>query len=459
MRLNTKSMVFKSAIIFLLLTVLNITIFTLMVFENQVDLIIDNAVLNSQIIASRVQFQIEETVAGLEIIDQVSDDFTLSSPLQDRIYRVITAAGVENFTLYNEDGRIMGHYIQGAEEPRDQASFEEHSLISEAITRREFVVKPYTQNVLAQDQTINLYIPFLYGEDEMAVTLLSRRMVDIPEQMGFLYRQVLFVALLILLLHGAYAYFINLQIFKPLGTLLRGARSISSGDLETRVSIVREDEIGELSNAFNEMSVAIRNMHDEARGANPLTGLPGNITIANKIDERLAAGDLFAVLYSDLDNFKAYNDKYGFSKGDEAINYVKECLLASKEALGEQDVFVGHEGGDDFVTIVDYSHWRNFAQSFLERFDSGVHKFYSEADSKNGYIDSVNRQGQKMRFPLMSISVAVVSNKSRRFAHHAEIVQVAAEVKKLAKKKEGSHYVEDTRGQQGESGVIIKAVE
>jgi hypothetical protein len=80
MRLNTKSMVFKSAIIFLLLTVLNITIFTLMVFENQVDLIIDNAVLNSQIIASRVQFQIEETVAGLEIIDQVSDDFTLSSP-------------------------------------------------------------------------------------------------------------------------------------------------------------------------------------------------------------------------------------------------------------------------------------------------------------------------------------------------------------------------------------------
>jgi HAMP domain-containing protein len=152
------------------------------------------------------------------------------------------------------------------------------------------------------------------------------------------------MALLILLIHGAYAYFINLQIFKPLGTLLRGARSISSGDLETRVSIVREDEIGELSNAFNEMSVAIRNMHDEARGANPLTGLPGNITIANKIDERLAAGDLFAVLYSDLDNFKAYNDKYGFSKGDEAINYVKECLLASKEALGEQDVFVGHEG-------------------------------------------------------------------------------------------------------------------
>jgi hypothetical protein len=105
------------------------------------------------------------------------------------------------------------------------------------------------------------------------------------------------------------------------------------------------------------------------------------------------------------------------------------------------------------VTIVDYSHWRNFAQSFLERFDSGVHKFYSEADSKNGYIDSVNRQGQKMRFPLMSISVAVVSNKSRRFAHHAEIVQVAAEVKKLAKKKEGSHYVEDTRGQQGKVGL------
>jgi diguanylate cyclase (GGDEF)-like protein len=178
----------------------------------------------------------------------------------------------------------------------------------------------------------------------------------------------------------------------------------------------------------------------------------------------LAAGEIFAVLYSDLDNFKAYNDKYGFSKGDEAINYVKECLLATREELGDQGAFVGHEGGDDFVTIVDYALWRNFAQSFLERFDSGVHQFYSESDSRHGYIDALNRQGQKMRFPLMSISVAVVSNKSRQFSHHAELVQVAAEVKKLAKKKEGSHYVEDTRGQQGggqqeDSGVIIKAVE
>jgi hypothetical protein len=113
MRLNTKSMVFKSAIIFLLLTVLNITVFTLMVFENQVDLIIENAVLNSQIIASRVQFQIEETVLGLDTVDQVSEDFTLSDRLQDRIYSVVTAAGIEDFTLYNEDGRIMGNYVDG----------------------------------------------------------------------------------------------------------------------------------------------------------------------------------------------------------------------------------------------------------------------------------------------------------------------------------------------------------
>jgi len=223
--------------------------------------------------------------------------------------------------------------------------------------------------------------------------------------------------------------------------------------------VVRPDEIGALASAFNEMSVAIRNMHDEARGANPLTGLPGNITIAKVIDSRLKDGIPFAVLYCDMDNFKAYNDKYGFTRGDDAIIYTKECLLKTKEYATQPGVFIGHEGGDDFVMITPYDVWKSCADFFLNRFDTGVAQFYNKTDAQNGYIESVNRQGQPMRVPLMAVSIAVVSNRFRNFEHHAELVQVAAEIKKIAKKKDGSFYVEDTRGGIEEGGVVVKVQE
>jgi diguanylate cyclase (GGDEF)-like protein len=231
----------------------------------------------------------------------------------------------------------------------------------------------------------------------------------------------------------------------PLKGLLEATHKISRGELDTRVPIVRDDEIGQLAISFNEMSVALQRMRDEAKGANPLTGLPGNITIAKYIDDCLIAGHCICVLYCDLDNFKAYNDKYGFTKGDEGIMYTRDCLLTVAQRKDMQNIFVGHEGGDDFVVVSPYEYWENYCKNFITMFDRGIYQFYNSIDARNGFIESINRQGQRQRFPLMSVSIAVVTNKTRPFRRHAEMIQVAAEVKKYVKSMDGSCYAIDRR--------------
>jgi GGDEF domain-containing protein len=159
------------------------------------------------------------------------------------------------------------------------------------------------------------------------------------------------------------------------------------------------------------------------------------------------------VLYCDLDNFKAYNDAYGFSRGDEAILFTRDCLRKSFDELGIQDGFIGHEGGDDFIAITDFDSWEPCVKHFIELFDSGVPLLYSDSDRANGYLESVDRKGIRQRFPLMTVSVAVVTNQWRAYARHDEIAQTAAELKKLAKRANGtngSQFAVDRRKDEGE---------
>ena len=186
-------------------------------------------------------------------------------------------------------------------------------------------------------------------------------------------------------------------------------------------------------------------MREQDRGANPLTGLPGNISIAQEIDRRLRAGEDIAVVYADLDNFKSYNDKYGFTRGDDVILYTRDCFQEATKAQNAQGIFNGHEGGDDFVSVLPYSIWEPYCKNIIAYFSHDITQFYNETDAKNGYIDSVSRQGEKMRFPLMTISLAVVGNHLRPFSSHVELVSVAAEMKKVVKKMEGSSYAIDRR--------------
>jgi diguanylate cyclase (GGDEF)-like protein len=231
----------------------------------------------------------------------------------------------------------------------------------------------------------------------------------------------------------------------PLRKLIGVARNLVKAETITRVPIIGDDEVGQLASSFNELGIMLQHARDELRGANPMSGLPGGGTIIRYVEECLTGGHVIAVLSCDIDNFKAYNDKYGFAKGDEVILYARDCLVAVAQRKDMQGSFVGHFGGDDFMVVCPYDYWENFAKAFVTTFDRGIYQFYNSTDARNGFIESVNRQGQRQKFSLMSISIAVVSNKTRPFRRYAEVMQVAAEVMKYVKTIEGSGYAIDRR--------------
>lgn len=185
---------------------------------------------------------------------------------------------------------------------------------------------------------------------------------------------------------------------------------------------------------------------DRNRRANPLTGLPGNIEIQSELDSRIAKGEKFAVLYADLDNFKAYNDVYGFSSGDIAIKLTADVITNNVKAFStNHEDFVGHVGGDDFVMITVPERVNNICEGIIEDFDKKILELYTKEDRDNGFIITTNRLGQRMSFPIISISLAVVTNEHRVFASHVEVAEIAAEVKKKAKMIPGSVYIKDRR--------------
>ncbi len=179
--------------------------------------------------------------------------------------------------------------------------------------------------------------------------------------------------------------------------------------------------------------------------ANPLTRLPGNVSILNELSRRLESKSLFAVCYLDLDKFKAYNDKYGFEHGDEVIRETARILIRAVQEYGNADDFIGHIGGDDFVAITTPDIVDNLCKKIIAYFGETSPNFYNETDKKRGHIVAKDRGGKEQRIPLLSISIGAVTNESRNIEHVAQIGEIGAELKSYAKSLEGSNYVKDQR--------------
>ena len=181
------------------------------------------------------------------------------------------------------------------------------------------------------------------------------------------------------------------------------------------------------------------------RGISPLTGLPGNIQIQTEIKRRLLNKEDFCVIYLDLDNFKAYNDVYGFLNGDEIIKFTAKTIMNNINSNDCEDCFVGHIGGDDFVAMITGTDCEKICQNIIIEFDEGVKSYFTRTDLDKGYIEVPNRKGIIEQFPITSISIGVVVVDKGRFKNTLEIGEVAAQVKHLAKTTFGSTYVIDRR--------------
>ena len=181
---------------------------------------------------------------------------------------------------------------------------------------------------------------------------------------------------------------------------------------------------------------------------NPLTMLPGNTPIIREVKARLDRGGDFALAYADLDHFKPFNDKYGFSCGDEALRMTARLITNIVKQHDPLNYFVGHIGGDDFVFFTDAAKVETICREILDNFDLIIPTFYDTEDRERGYIISHDRAGNEKKFSILTLSIGVTINRGW-FEHYGAISNAASEMKKFAKTIDGSVYRIDRRDHSG----------
>lgn len=184
---------------------------------------------------------------------------------------------------------------------------------------------------------------------------------------------------------------------------------------------------------------------ETAKGANPLTGLPGNIAIEQELYRLTNENVRFSIIYIDLDHFKSYNDRYGFERGDRVILFTSRLLNSVLQRFGGEKTFLSHIGGDDFVVIMEKEQTDEVCNRFLRYFDRLIKSFYDEEDRRKGGIIGSDREGKDKLFPFMSVSIAVIQCEEGTTASLKSISEKAAQLKRYAKSISGSIIVKDRR--------------
>ncbi len=178
---------------------------------------------------------------------------------------------------------------------------------------------------------------------------------------------------------------------------------------------------------------------------NPLSRLPGNPSIQARVEREIQKGGPFAVLYLDLNNFKAYNDIYGFEAGDRVIKATANLLVKLTIQNENSEDFIGHIGGDDFIVVTSYERAEELAQRIVHGFDEIAPSFYSKTDRETGHIVATDRQGNIKKFPFLSIAIGIVHNTARPLHSFAQVSNIGTELKKGAKASDKSRYIVDRR--------------
>jgi len=179
--------------------------------------------------------------------------------------------------------------------------------------------------------------------------------------------------------------------------------------------------------------------------ANALTKLPGNKQIEKAIHSRMEEKKLFSVAYYDIDNFKSFNDKYGYMKGDSVIRHAAYIISTTVKRYGNPHDFVGHIGGDDFVVVTTPDRDRLIASESILAFNRAIHFHYSKEDRERTYVVSKDRRGNVVNMPLMSISIAIANNKHFPIKNMVELMEIITEIKSYLKTLPGNNFLVNRR--------------
>lgn len=239
---------------------------------------------------------------------------------------------------------------------------------------------------------------------------------------------------------------LTLVVVRPVTSFARLSEELARGDFAVEFPRGGAEEIDQLGRALTRTRDSLKELSEFWKDQNPLSGLPGNLAIDRELHRRLDAGVPFAVLYADLDNFKSFNDRYGFDRGDQLLRFSATSLATALKTHGGSSDFLGHVGGDDFILVIDQAHAEPVAMEGIRLFDAGVQAFYDESDRQEGYITTEDRQGRRVRVPLAGLTVVGI-HVSGTEMNVLTIGEAAAQLKAYAKRTPGSKFVMDRRAQ------------
>lgn len=237
----------------------------------------------------------------------------------------------------------------------------------------------------------------------------------------------------------------------------------AKGEVEDRVRGLKGGANDYVIKPFNqdELLLRVKNLLEATRRereANPLTGLPGNRAIERELTERIAAGRDFSCMYIDIDRFKSFNDQYGYSRGDRAISFLAGVLVGCTQKYGAPHDFVGHVGGDDFVVVSSIDSSEDLASHIVAEFDGGVSGLHDSDDVRKGFLEVEGRDGRVKRFPLITVTVALVTDAQGRFAHPAELSDTMAELKRYGKTMTDSVIICERRSAPGTPELVLSGI-
>ncbi len=276
-------------------------------------------------------------------------------------------------------------------------------------------------------------------------SLIDQELTSLGQASRRAYRLTWWLLLAGVALSAPVALFVIISIHRAIGSLTDAAQAIAAGRFEQPLALQRNDEFGLLAREFNTMGQRLAQLQQANLDANPLTHLPGNQAIERELERRIAAGQSFAHLYIDLDNFKAYNDRYGYQRGSDAIAHVGGLTREAVAFKGTGQDLVGHIGGDDYVVLTSSEQGEVIAQELIHRFDASIPAFYSEEDRASGSILARDRYGVERSFPLLTISIAVICSEHLEAPTATAIGRECARMKEHLKTLPGSNLLVNRR--------------
>jgi len=430
--LNTRVTVLMSATSLLL-----IAVFTLIQLKNEQDNIVRfnsyRAKLSSIIVKN-----------NLENILRQNDPEQLNKILQTAIDVLVEKNIVQDAYIFNTNGIILA--ASRNKMAGKSVNYRDLNKLMELdeITDPETFSLP---QINRPKQELYMYLALKKNRTGAIeyVTRISFSLGNIPAAIAGVYRPIIFSTCMIILANILLSYVLYKTLIGPLKILNAVTKIIAQGDLSVRTKISTGDELEELGSTFNYMTEQLIIMKDRAENANPLTKLPGNIVIREQVEKRIKDNYKFTVIYCDINKFKAFNDKYGIAKGDEVIKFFADITKEAIRTYGNTDDFVGHEGGDDFILITSLDKAEPVADAIIKEFDKRIVTFYDPKDLDRGYIISHARDGSIARFPIMSVSLAGVTNAHRPLAGYVEVTNIAAEMKRKVKAEDVSTFAVDQR--------------